>query len=135
MKNFYEATVIKSKLTLRCCLGIKRTYGDVRCVIKINEENPFSNNYNGETKIIADHELWFSVPLDQPIDISIQLIDREHPDALELSLTIDGQEVLPKHQHLASPPTAYLNSDNVWHFNIPNFYPWLHENTGQGWVV
>jgi hypothetical protein len=135
MKNFYEATVTKPKLTLRCCLGIKRTHGNVRTVIKINNESVFGDNSTGETKIIANHDLWFSVPLDKPIDINIQLIDRQHPDALELSLTVDGQEVLPKYQHLASPPTSYLDSNNVWHFNIPNFYPWLHENTGQGWII
>jgi hypothetical protein len=135
MKNFYEATVIKPKLTLRCCLGIKRTHGDVRCVIKINDENPFGNNHNGETKIIANHDLWFSVPLDQPIDISIQLIDRQHPDALELSLAVDGQEIIPLYMNQANPPTNYLDSNDVWQIHIPNFYLWYHELTGQGWIA
>lgn len=135
MKNFYEATVTKPNLTVRCCLGIKRTHGNVRTVIKINNENTFGDNSTGETKIIADHQLWFSVPLDQPIDISIQLIDRQHPNALELSLTIDGYEVLPLYQHLANPPTAYLDFNDEWTLQIPNFYPWYHEVTGQGWIV
>ena len=135
MKNFYEATVTKPKLTLRCCLGIKRTHGNVRTVIKINNENVFGDNSTGETKIIADHQLWVSVPLDQPLDISIQLIDRQHPDALEVSLTVDGHEVLPKYQHLTSQQTCYIDSNDVWQFNIDNFYPWWHKQTGQGWIV
>jgi hypothetical protein len=135
MKNFYEATVIKPTLTLGCCLRVKRTHGDIHCVIKINDKNPFSNNHLGETKIIADHQFWFSVLLDQPIDISIQLIDRQHPDALELSLTVDSHEVLPLYQHLASPPTTYIDFNNVWHLHIPNFYTWYHEITGQGWIA
>jgi hypothetical protein len=135
MKNFYEATVTKPKLTLRCCLGIKRTHGNVRTVIKINNENVFGDNSTGETKIIADHQLWVSVPLDQPLDISIQLIDRQHPDALEVSLTVDGHEVLPKYQHLASQQTCYIDSNDLWNFKIDNFYPWYHQLTGQGWIV
>jgi hypothetical protein len=135
MKNFYEATVTKPKLTLRCCLGIKRTHGNVRTVIKINNENVFGDNSTGETKIIADHQLWVSVPLDQPLDISIQLIDRQHPDALEVSLTVDGYEVLPKYQHLASQQTCYIDTNDIWQLNIPSFYPWYHEVSGQGWIV
>lgn len=125
MKNFLEAQDIKPGLTLDCCLGVKHIHGNIDCVITVN----------GEIKTNVEREVWFSVPLDQPIDISIQPINRQHPAALELSLTIDGFEVLPKYQHLANPPTDYIDFNEIWSLQIPNFYSWYHEITGQGWIA
>lgn len=134
MKNFSNATDIKSLLTLKCCLGVKRHYGDVCCVIKINNE-PASGDTLGETEITEDREIWFSVSLDQPIDISIQLLNRQHPNALELSLTVNGHEVLPLYQHLANPQTNYIDFNQLWELKIPNFYSWYHTASGQGWIA
>jgi hypothetical protein len=135
MKNFYEATATRSNLTLELCLGLKPTHGPVSCVIKFNGETFFGYNENGETKIIDDTKLYHLVPLSNPIDISIQLIDRHHPNALELSLTIDDQEIIPLYLNQANPPTNYLDSNVVWQLHIPNFYPWYHQITGQGWIA
>jgi hypothetical protein len=104
-------------------------------VIKINNENVFGDNATGETKIIADHQLWVSVPLDQPLDISIQLINRQHPDALEVSLTVDGYDVLPLYQEALGIKSCYIDSTDSWTVTIPNFYPWLHTVTGQGMIA
>jgi hypothetical protein len=135
MKNFYEATVTRSNLTVGLCLGLKPTHSPVTCVIKFNGETVFGYNENGETKIIANTELYHSVPLCDSIDISIQLVDRQHPNALELSLTADEFDVMPKHQHLSNIKTCYLDTVDVWQLHIPNFYPWYHQITGQGWIA
>jgi hypothetical protein len=135
MKNFYEATVIKPNLKLSCCLSLKVTYDSVPCIVKVNGQTMFEDNPSGRTQLIAEHQLGFQLSLTEPIEISIQLIDRQHPNAVEVALTIDGNEVLPKHQHLALPQTCYIDSNDIWQFEVDNFYPWWHKQTGQGWIV
>lgn len=127
MKNFYEATVIKSKLT--CGLKLTLTpIGSVNCVAQIGSKILYEKILTDTQTFILD---W---PLTDPIELSIQ-INRNHPDALMISLDIDNKEILPKYQHLANPPTDYLDFNSVWVLKIPNFYPWYHEITGQGWII
>lgn len=135
MKNFYEATVTKPTLKLSCCLILKVTHDHIPCIIKVNGQTMFEDSPSGQTKLIAEHHLGFQLPLTEPIDINIQLIDRQHPNAIQVALTIDGHEILPKYQHLATPQTDYIDFNDVWVLNIPNFYPWYHTVTGQGWII
>jgi hypothetical protein len=57
--------------------------------------------------------------------------------AVEIKLlSINGQEVLPRYQHLATPPTAWIDQEGTWQFGIHNpFYPWFHAISGQGWIA
>jgi hypothetical protein len=57
--------------------------------------------------------------------------------AVEIKLlSINGQEVLPKYQHLATPQTAWIDQPGTWEFNIrSSFYLWFHAVSGQGWVA
>jgi hypothetical protein len=57
--------------------------------------------------------------------------------AVEIKLlSINGTEVLPKYQHLATPPTAWIDQTGTWEFEIHSpFYPWFHAISGQGWVA
>jgi hypothetical protein len=135
MKNFYEATVTKPTLKLSCCLSLKVTHDPVLCTIKVNGQTMFEDNPSGQTRLVAEHHLGFQTPITEPIEITIQLIDRQHPNAVEIELAIDGHKVLPKYQHLAEPQTCYIDSNNVWQFEVDNFYPWLHRITGQGWIA
>jgi hypothetical protein len=127
MKNFSEATDIKSTLKLDIVLRA-RPVGTVKSQIRINGLI--------WTTDISDSEQLFrhEVALTDPIDIQIQ-IQRTHPEALEVELEIDGISVLPMYQHLANPPTCYIDNNSVWTYYIPNFYPWLHKITGQGWII
>ena len=135
MKNFYEATVIKPNLKLSCCLSLKVTHDSMPCIIKVNSQTIFEDDASGQTQLISEHHLDFQLFLTDPIEISIQLIDRQHPNAVEARLVIDGYEILPKYQHLASPATCYIDSNDLWQIKIDNFYPWYHEVTGQGWIA
>jgi len=126
MKNFYEATDTRSALELDINLRVKPV-GQVPAQIKIND-------VEWVTDIASEQTFVHKVKLNDPVSVQIQ-IQRTHPNALEIVLMIDGYEVLPKHQHHANPPTCYLDNNNVWRFTIDNFYLWLHENTGQGWII
>ena len=128
MKNFSEATAIKSDLKLKIVLELKAV--DVcPCQIKINDELIYFGDLIG-TNMFIHH-----IGLCSPIDIQMML-DRHHPQAIEItSLKIDDIQILPLYRHLATPPTNYLDFTGSWSLKIPNFYPWLHEITGQGWIV
>ena len=129
MKNFSEATVIKPNLTLKMVFDLE-AIGICPCQIKINEQLEFYGDLVGKNTFIKH------LPLTDPINISITIRERQHPQAIEITkLKIDVYEVLPLYQHLATPPTNYLDFTGTWTFEIPEFYPWLHEITGQGWVA
>ena len=127
MKNFSEATAIKPSLRLDLKL-LLTPIGSVPCQVIINELTHFNNTINNITTINCQFSL------NETINISIK-IQRQHPDAVQIVLQIDGHEVLPKYQHLASPPTDYLDFNDVWTLQIPNFYTWYHQITGQGWIA
>lgn len=127
MKNFYEATVTKP--TLNCAVKLTLTpVGSLPCKVTAGNKTIY------EDTISSIQTLEWQVSLTDSINVQIQVY-RHHPDAVAVALTVDDIEVLPKYQHLANPPTCYIDSNSIWHFNIPNFYPWLHENTGQGWII
>jgi hypothetical protein len=128
MKNFSEATVIKSDLKLKVVLELKAV-DTCPCQIKINDELIYFGDLIG-TNIFISH-----IGLCSPINVQM-MIDRHHPQAIEItSLKIDDNQILPLYQHLATPPTNYLDFTGSWIFNVPNFYPWFHEITGQGWII
>jgi len=127
MKNFSEATAIKPGLKLSVSL-ILTPVGKLPCLVKFNNSILFENTLVGST--VINHELG----LEDSLDLSIQ-IHRHHPDAVLVSLSVDGIEILPTYLHLANPPTNYLDRPGTWTFKIPSFYPWYHEITGQGWVA
>lgn len=127
MKNFLEATVIKSTLTVNIKFTVT-PIGQVPCLVKLGPKTLYED-------IIKETQTFdLDVSLTDTIDISVQIY-RNHPDAVILALTVDGYEILPRHQHLANPPTNYVDFNTTWSFKIPNFYPWYHGITGQGWIA
>lgn len=84
-----------------------------------------------ESKIIS----FKSSPLDGPIDIKI-IVTRQHPEAVEVNLAINGYEIIPLYQDtVATPRTSYLDFNGEWTLHIPNFYSWYHNISGQGWIA
>ena len=124
MKNFYEAMAIKDSLTAEIQLLIT-PIGSVPTRCWINGEIML-----GDT-IGAPHHVKKQVSLTQPLDVKIK-IEREHPQAVQVDLYIDGEEVLGKYQHYAKPPTRYIDTNNMWTFECDNIYHWLHEAQGHG---
>ena len=127
MKNFSELTAIKPTLAVNVKLTVT-PIGKIPCLIKLGKKIL----YEDTIKEVQTFEA--TLPLTDPINLNIQIY-RHHPDAVVLNLSIDGYEILPKYQHLANPPTEYIDFNEVWTLKIPNFYPWYHEITGQGWIA
>jgi len=128
MKNFYEATVTKPTLTLDINLVLTPAGRNIPCRVTINNEIVVDNTVSEARTILRQ------VNLMDPVNISIQ-IERQHPQALEVSLLIDNYEIIPKYLHCAVPPTHYIDFNEEWSISIPNFYRWYHSTTGQGWVA
>lgn len=127
MKNFYDATVIKPTLECQFYLTLD-PIGQLPCWVRYNGHTIYENT------IRSVEILEWSAPLTDPIDLQIQIY-RNHPDAIKISMTIDNIDIIPAYQYLADPPTDYLDFNQIWCINIPNFYSWLHEVSGQGWIV
>ena len=59
-------------------------------------------------------------------------------------LQIDGIDIVPRFDYLAeydndrnnNDPTSYLGFNGKWTLTIDRpFYQWLHEHSGQGWLI
>lgn len=127
MKNFSEVTVIKPTLTVNVKFTVT-PIGRVPCLVKLATKTLYEDTIKETQTFDLD------LPLTDPIDLSVEIY-RHHPDAVIVSLIIDDYEILPTYQHLAIPPTNYLDKNGTWTFKIPSFYPWYHELTGQGWIA
>lgn len=128
MKNFLEAQAIKDKLQLKIVLELKAV--DIcPLTLLVNDQVKF---YGG---LVGNNCFIYSVNLTDPISIKM-IIDRQHPQAVEIiNFSIDGYEILPKYLNWANPATNYLDFTGIWRLEIPNFYPWYHQITGQGWIA
>ena len=127
MKNFYEATVIKHTLTSEIEVTLTPVE-QCQCMLLINNQ-VLVNEILESPKTIQ-----YSVQLGSPITIQAD-IKRQHPQAIEIEVSIDGYPIIPLYQHLAVPSTDYIDFNGAWKLEIPHFYSWYHEVSGQGWTV
>jgi hypothetical protein len=78
------------------------------------------------------------VGLFESILLEIDLLDfDEGSSGIEIvDFRVNGLEVLPLYQHMASRPTNYIDQKGKWIFAIPGpFYTWYHNTSGQGWIA
>jgi len=124
IKNFSNITAIDTSRTLKINLKLTR-HG--RTISRVN--------LNG-LEIYVD-EVNFEFDLFDPIRLNIDLQEfDEGTSGIEVGLLVNGLEVLPKYQHLASRPTCYIDKLGIWEMDIPtNFYMWYHSISGQGFIA
>jgi len=127
MKNFYEATVTKPGLKLDLVIALDPVEQCV-CVLFINDE-VIHDGLLSSPKVITRR-----VFIDDLIKIKA-IVTRQHPEAVKLSVSIDNLPIIPLYQHVAVPPTDYIDFNGEWTLTIPKFYPWYHQVTGQGWIA
>jgi hypothetical protein len=105
MKNFLEATVTKAELRLELELALSEP-----AEITLNQHTTLGK------------ELHEFLPLTDPI--LLKIVGQDHIALTKLS--IDGHDIPNYHWHQTA---------GVWTLEIPSFYPWLHDITGQGWIA
>jgi hypothetical protein len=106
----------------------------VRLVIVAHGNIHYRMRLNGH--LIAETDTIHTFDLLSSVHLKCRVIE-PRGGAVEIkSLTVNGTEVLPRYQHLAQPPTAWIDQEGTWQFDIPSsFYPWFHAISGQGWVA
>ena len=125
MKNFSDITAIDTAEKLTVDIQLK-SYG--RCNYTVQLNNKKINYCASRTNF----------DLFDPIELSIDLMEfDEGSSGIEVQLlSINGLEVLPKYQHLASRSTNYIDKLGLWNISIPApFYVWYHEISGQGFIA
>jgi len=106
----------------------------VQLVIAVHGNIHYRMRLNGH--LITDLDTTYSIDLFSPINLKCTVVDA-NGGAVEIKLlTVNGTEVLPRYQHLATPPTAWIDQTGTWEFTAHSpFYPWFHAISGQGWVA
>lgn len=123
MNNFSDILAIKTADQLQIRV-ITQPHGNIHYRLRLNGH------------LITDLDTVYTVDLFSPIKLVCNVFDA-NDGAVEIKLlSVNGQEVLPRYQHLAKPQTAWINQPGTWQFEITKpFYPWFHEISGQGWVA
>jgi len=123
-ETFSKITDIDTQRKLLVDLELRR-HGDTASLVTVN----------GFT--VDRDKIRFEFDLLDPVVLSIDLLKfTEGVSAIEVFLTINGHEVLPKYQHLSSSNNSYIDKLGNWTFKIPkNFYLWYHTVTGKGFIA
>ena len=124
MKNFSEAMAIKDSLMIEIKL-LLTPHGSVPTRCWVNGEMMVGGT------IGAPQFVKKQIKLLDALEVRVK-IEREHPDAVEVDIYIDGQEVMHKYNHHATPPTRYIDTNDMWVFQCDNVYDWLHKIQGHG---
>ena len=128
MKNFYEATVIRPRLELDISVSLKPV-GSCYINFKFNEQEYF----NG----VLDSQQTINIRSGLNELLKFEITPRrQHPEAVIVEkITVNGHEIMPVYLHKSNPPTNYIDFNSTWSIEIPNFYQWYHNITGQGWIA
>jgi hypothetical protein len=126
MKNFSDITAIDISQSLDLRIEYK-LHGHCEAMVIVNDDTLLQPGVTNMT-----------IGLFEAVSLKIKLVDfKEGSSGLEIvNFSINGLEILPKYQHLASRPTNYIDFYAEWSIEIPsNFYVWYHEISGQGWIA
>jgi hypothetical protein len=124
IQTFSDITAIDTTCQLVVELSIT-FHGHTKQQISLNEINIVAPY----TRALFD--------LFSPIDLSINLLEfDEGTSGVEVELSVNGLNVLPKYQHVSSKQTNYIDKLGIWKMEIPaNFYTWYHAISGQGFIA
>jgi len=108
--------------------------------------NDIMNDYPGLShNIILD----YYIDLLDLFAVNIELCNKHYTTEYETAviirrLSIDDIKLIPEYDYLAkyvndhdnNNPTSYLGFNGKWTLTIDRpFYHWLHEHSGQGWLI
>jgi hypothetical protein len=140
MKTYSDLQDIDQHINIRINL---RPVGRPDTWIKVNHD------LIGYTGLSDNIQLDYRVGLLDNITISIELLNKQYTTEYETAIiidniTVDNIELIPKYDYLAEyfndhdfkDPTSYLGFNGKWTLTIDRpFYHWLHEHSGQGWLI
>lgn len=87
---------------------------------------------NGKSVLPGQHLIDLVAPIE--LVVNMQTCNPGH-NAVEISLCVQGKQILPIWGELSSTGSCYINQPGVWKFSIPTaFYPWYFEKSGSGLI-
>ena len=103
----------------------------------------------GGGKLFQSAVFDISTDLLKPFSIELELKNKTYTTEYETAvvikqLQIDGIDLVPRFDYMATyvndhdnnDPTSYLGFNGKWTLTFDRpFYHWLHEHTGQGWLI
>lgn len=143
MKNFSNLLATDSQIITQIKLSGVTDNGAPRVGVFVNDFC-LLNSWLNEPITIG-----YSAHILDPIVIKITMNNKEYNQDKETaviiqSIQVDNIELIPKFDYLAeyindhnnTNPTSYLGFNGTWILDINRpFYQWLHEKTGQGWLL
>lgn len=143
MKNFSNLLATDSQIITQIKLSGVTDNGAPRVGVFVNDFC-LLNSWLNEPITIS-----YSAHILDPIVIKITMNNKEYNQDKETaviiqSIQVDNIELIPKFDYLAeyindhnnTNPTSYLGFNGTWILDINRpFYQWLHEKTGQGWLL
>ena len=140
MKNYSDLQVISQLIPVTICL---KTIGQPWVNIAVND-NVIDHRPLTDSLIYTEF-----VDLLNPITISVILYNKIYTQEYETAvvikrLSVDNIDLIPRYDYLAeyhndhnnTNPTSYLGFNGKWTLTIDRpFYQWLHQVSGQGWLL
>jgi hypothetical protein len=140
MKTYSDLQAIDFQLCLQLEL---EPVGNPEITVMIN------NQIYADTKLYKSVKIKTNLDLVELFFVEIELKNKTklYPDqetAVQIKLQIDGIDLLPRFDYLAkyvndqdnNSPTSYLGYNGKWRLTFDRpFYQWLHQATGQGWLL
>ena len=140
MKNYSDLQDIDTRLKLSIKL---RPINRPNIWVRVNRD------LIGYTALSDSIQLDYQIGLLDNINIVIELYNKDYNNIDETAIIIDNImidniDIVPKYDYLADyvndhdfkNPTNYLGFNGKWTLTIDRpFYHWLHEHSGQGWLI
>lgn len=140
MKNYSDLLAIDTRLTLSIKL---RPINRPNIWVKVNRD------LIGYTELSDSIQLDYQIGLLDNINIIIELYNKDYNNINETAviidnISVDNIDIIPRYDYLADyindhnfkDPTNYLGFNGKWALTIDRpFYHWLHQHSGQGWLI
>lgn len=139
MKTYSDLQAIDQRL--HCSLQLEPVgYPEVNVII---------DGVYGGGKLFKSVQFDVDIDLVKPFSIEIELRNKTYTTERETAviithLQIDDIDLIPRFDYLAryindhanTDPTSYLGFNGKWTLTFDRpFYQWLHQATGQGWLL
>lgn len=143
MNNFSDLPDTQPDIKVRLALRVITHNGSPDTVVTVNRQCLWSGPLHRDQDF--DCQIALCEPLDLSVTLKNKIYDQHQETAVIIdSINIDGVEIIPRWTHLASyhnerdycGATSYLGFNGEWKLQTHRpFYQWLHQITGQGWLV
>lgn len=143
MKNFSE--LLDTDPNLHVCIKLRAIAdaGIPLVKVTVNGQEEINDPLSGSAMILTH------IDCRQPFSIQIEMLDKIYKEDQETAVIIDAirideHNLIPDFTHLAhyindhgrDQPTSYLGWNGMWSLESDRpFYQWLHQHTGQGWLL